>query len=402
MWLTDTCIILPADVIERGALRIEDGRIVAVIEGDAPPERGVRVIDAHGLTVLPGLIDIHGDMVEKEIEPRPDTLFPVDVAVHELDKRLAASGVTTAYAALSFYDVDRPAHARSREKVYETVTALHRLRPELLVDHAVHARYEVSTPTSADLVHQLLNEGKIQLVSLMDHTPGQGQYRDIERFIDWVANHRQADRAAVEREMRERMQRGLAAAARNWEVARELAEAASEKGVPLASHDDDTIEKVDLVARLGATIAEFPVTIEAAGEARQRGMHVVMGAPNVMRGGSHSGNLSAQEAIAAGLVDTLASDYSPAALIQAVFALVQRGILDLPAAVRLVTLNPADALGMPDRGRIQAGCYADLTLIENGALPRVRGVLRHGAPIYWDRNMAGRGQLQCHCGLQMR
>jgi alpha-D-ribose 1-methylphosphonate 5-triphosphate diphosphatase len=390
MWLTNLRVVLPDRVVEHGALHVVEGRIAEIVEGDARAGAGERMIDGWGLIALPGIIDLHGDMVEREIEPRPGALFPTEMAIHELDKRLAATGVTTAYAALSLWDVDRPEGVRGRQRVIETIHMLNRLRPVLLIDHAVHVRYEVSTPSSADLAAELLESREIQLLSLMDHTPGQGQYRNLERYIEYIARYRQVDRGVVERETVERMRRALDGAAAGWELARDLALTAAGIGVPIASHDDDTVEKVDLVARLGATICEFPVTLEAAQEAQQRGMHVVMGAPNVLRGSSHSGNLSAQEAIAAGLVDTLAADYYPAALLHAIFALTERGVLPLYKAAQLVSQNPADALGLHDRGRIAPGCQADVALVEASATPRVRGVLRGGTPIYWDALMAAR------------
>jgi alpha-D-ribose 1-methylphosphonate 5-triphosphate diphosphatase len=178
----------------------------------------------------------------------------------------------------------------------------------------------------------------------------------------------------------------------NWELARDIVGVAADQGLPIASHDDDTPEKVDLVASLGATICEFPVTLEAAQEASRRGMHVAMGAPNVLRGSSHSGNLSAREAIAAGVADLLAADYYPAALLHAVFALESEGMLPLHTALKLVSQNVAEALELRERGSIELGKRADLVLVETAGRPRVRGTIRHGVPIYWDGTMAQRTQ----------
>jgi alpha-D-ribose 1-methylphosphonate 5-triphosphate diphosphatase len=386
MWLTNLRLVLPEVVLARGALLVEGDRIAEVVEGDAPGRSNGarRVVDCRGLTALPGVIDLHGDMVERELEPRPGAIFPAELAIHELDKRLAACGVTTAYAALSFWDGRRDEAARHQERVRQLTQTINRMRGALLVDHMIHARYEVTTPSMALVLRELLGAGEIHMLSLMDHTPGQGQYRNLERYVDYLARHRGAEHDVVARETEERMRRALDGSAAYWEQAQELVELAAGQGLPIASHDDDTPDKVDLVARLGATIAEFPVAMEAAEEARRREMHVVMGAPNVLRGGSHSGNLSAVEAIEAGVVDTLAADYYPAALLQAVFLIERRGLLPLHAAARLVGQNAADALGLHDRGRLAAGRRADIALVEVAETPRVRGVLRGGRPIYWD------------------
>lgn len=387
--LTNLRLVLPDAVVVGGALRIADGQIAEVADHALRPQ-GERVIDGAGLTAIPGIIDIHGDMLEREIEPRPGSFFPLDMAIFELDKRLAAAGVTTAYAALSFWDNDNPESVRGERIVRQLLGEIHRLRPELLTDMRVHARYEVSTPQVTPLLVELLEAGMIQLLSLMDHTPGQGQYRNIERYVGFMSRWRRVDPAHIEAELKERLARAGDLLER-WAIVRDVVALAADQGLPIASHDDDTIAKVDLVASLGSTISEFPVTAEAAEEARRRGMHVVMGAPNALRGASHSGNLSAQEAIAAGLVDALAADYHPGTLVQAAFGVADAGLLSLPAAVALVTAGPAAALGMPDHGRLAPGCAADIALVEAaGPRPRVRATIRGGRPVYWDVAMAGR------------
>ena len=386
MLLRDLRIVLPEQLIERGWLRIEGDRIAELDEGDAPAGQSV---NGAGLTAIPGMIDLHGDMLEREVEPRPGAQFPMNMAVFELDKRLAAAGITTAYAALSFWDHEGRETSRKQEVVRQMVAAIHAQRPQLLIDLRVHARFEVSTPSVAALLGELLEAGQIELLSLMDHTPGQGQYRNIEQYVSFMSNWRRVTPGHVEEELRERMAQAGTLQAR-WALARDIAAVAAEQGLAIASHDDDTAEKVDLVAALGATLSEFPVTMEAAEEARRRGMLVAMGAPNALRGSSHSGNLSAREAVAAGVVDCLAADYHPGTMVQAAFGLARAGVVSLPAAVALVTSGPADAIGMGDAGRIATGLRADLALVEDGACPRVRATIRNGTPIYWDNTMWGR------------
>jgi alpha-D-ribose 1-methylphosphonate 5-triphosphate diphosphatase len=389
MWLTDLQIVLPDRTIARGALQIEGECIAAIVEGCAPHMNGERVVQGNGLIAMPGIIDMHGDMIENEIEPRPGANFPLDMAVLELDKRLAMSGITTAYAAISFWDTMRREKQRSAERARQMVHAIHALRDELLVDLYVHARFEVTTPSVAPALVTLIEDGHIHLLSLMDHTPGQGQYRNLEQYVDFMSKWRNAPPAQVEAEMYARLQAHQGAES-VWQLTADIVTLALAQGLPLASHDDDTLAKINLMVDLGVTISEFPVTIEAAAAARQRGIAVAMGAPNVLRGMSHTGNISAIDAVAAGVVDILAADYAPAALLQAIFILVDKQVLPLHEAAKLIGQNPAAALGLHDRGRLEVGLAADIALIEPAARPRVRGTIRRGTPIYWDAAMARR------------
>lgn len=263
------------------------------------------------------------------------------------------------------------------------------LRSELLVDLRLHARCEITHTTVLNLVHELIVANQVALISLNDHTPGQGQFRDIERYIERNAVQHGFSREDFAAHTYRRI--ALADERRpGLEQLGALAQSARERGIALASHDDDTPHKVALVHGLGVTISEFPVALEAAQAARRSGMHITMGAPNVLRGCSHSGNLSGREALAAGLVDALASDYAPVALLQAAWLIANEGLLPLHAAIGLVTSGPAAAAGLTDRGRLVVGLRADLALVEDGVFPRVRATIRNGRPIYWDAMMAGR------------
>ncbi len=389
MWITNIDIVLPDHIITRGAIQLDGPRIVAIQDADAPATSHERVIDGHGLTAIPGIIDLHGDMIEREVEPRPGARFPLAMAIHELDKRLAACGVTTAYAAISFYGANDDEALRSGAHAQALVAAIVQLRATLLVAHLIHARYEVPTPVVAAALLPLIETRQVDLFSLTDHTPGQGQFRDVERFIAATAKWRNADPQQVAGEIHAQIAT-MHANTDVWDTAAALVALARSQRVLVASHDDDTPAKIDRMLAFGATISEFPVTLEAAHAARQRGMCVVMGAPNVLRGGSHSGNVSALDAIAAGAVDALAADYAPAALLQAAFIIARNEVLPLYAAVNLISRNPAVALGLHDRGALAIGMLADLVLVEPGACPRVRATLRRGVPIYWDGSMAQR------------
>ncbi|WP_117194380.1 alpha-D-ribose 1-methylphosphonate 5-triphosphate diphosphatase [Rhizobium terrae] len=380
MWLSDFEIVLRDRVISNGALRIEDGLIAEIREGSvASPD-----ISGGGRLLLPGFIDMHGDMVEREVEPRPNVRFPLELGIFELDKKLASSGITTAYAALSFHAASTYGHLRSEEHsraIIDTITTLR--KGELLVDHRVHARFEVTFTKARLVIEDLLRAGSLDLISLMDHTPGQGQYRDVERHIETVArNHKLTPEQAAEA-VRQRIENR----AQNMDAMDNIAAvsaAAHAHGVTLASHDDDTIEKVAVVHGLQTRISEFPVTMDAAREAQRLGIATAMGAPNALRGLSYSGNLSAREAYENGVLDMLASDYHPSAMLPAILALAEVGTGGLPAAAALATSNPAAALGLTDRGAIETGLRADLVIAERGRMPRVRATFSNGRQVYSD------------------
>ncbi|MEL6551485.1 MAG: alpha-D-ribose 1-methylphosphonate 5-triphosphate diphosphatase [Pseudomonadota bacterium] len=353
MWLSDVKIILADRVIDNGALRIENGVIAEIIESLGQPS---------GFTVFPGFIDMHGDMIELELEPRPKVDFPMEVAVGHLDSRLAAAGVTTAYAGVSFSRTATDGERRSFEHTSAIIRALKDNIQNLRVDHRIHARFDMTYTAAIDALDGLLAAGAVDLVSVMDHTPGQGQYRNVETL---VANRMKS--GLSENEARAHVARRIEDAVPAEQVLENLeriSKLCGAYGVATASHDDDTVEKARLMADIGVVISEFPVTIEAAKVAASRGLMIAMGAPNAMRGKSYSGNLSAREAHAAGLLDILAADYHPAAILPAIRALSDTDPNGLVGAVRLASANPAQALGLTDRGEIASGKRADLAIVD--------------------------------------
>lgn len=374
MWLSDARLVLPDRILERGSLRLEGGLIAEIIEGPAPHAdlRGA------GLTAIPGLVDLHGDMLERELEPRPGAAFPMELALVELDKRLAAAGVTTAYAAISFSE-HRAKHLRSEERAREIIEGVAGLRSSLLTDIRIHARFEITNHRAAPVLKDLLTAQMVDMVSLNDHTPGQGQYRDLEQFVQYVSTWQGKTREEIQTNIVERMQRSRTAPPA-WDVIAEVTKLALGAGMVVASHDDDSPEKVALVHSVGASLSEFPVTLEAATSAHMHGMQVIMGAPNALRGSSHSGNLSALEALEHGVLNVLASDYYPAAMLRAALSIAEQKLLELPAAVNLVTLNPARAVGLTDQGSLEVGKKADVVLLESR---RVAATLKSGKIIYW-------------------
>lgn len=390
MWLSNMRLVLPEQILEKGSLRIADGKIAEIIEGEV--QEG---INTNGLTAVPGIVDLHGDMLERDIEPRPRARFPADLALFELDKRMAGAGITTAYAAVAF--AWNSSDLRRKEVAEEIIRTSNTLRDTLLVDTYIHARFEMKNDETIPLITRLLEEDLIQLISLMDHTPGQGQYGDKKRFVSFINEWLGFSEDPIGEQLEQRMDEKIAevqAAARDWSLVQEVVNVALQHNVIIASHDDDKPTKVYEQADLGVTISEFPVTMEAAIAAKDRGMHVIMGAPNAYRGESNTGNLSALEAIKAGLVDILATDYFPSAPLHAMFRIANDGIMPLYEASKLVSFTPADAMGLHDRGKLEVGMSADMVLVEETVQPRVRATLRHGTPIYWDSYMAHLSQEQ--------
>ena len=383
MWLSNFEIVLQDRVIERGSLRIEGG-LIAEIREEAVEGAD---IEGRGKLLLPGFVDIHGDMIEKEVEPRANVRMPIELGIYDLDKKLASCGVTTAYAALAFTPATY-GHVRSIEHTRAMIQTLAAMRNELLIDHRVHGRFEVTFLPAVTEAKALIDTGALHLISLMDHTPGQGQYRDIELHIANMAKARKISEAQaaelVNKRMADRTEHGD-----SMEIVSGLARLARESGVVLASHDDDTAEKVALLHSLGAAISEFPINVAAAAEAKRLGLATAMGAPNALRGLSYSGNLSAREAYEADVLDILASDYHPSAILPAIIALAEIGEGGLAASVALASANPAKALGLDDRGRIAEGMRADLVIAERGRVPRLRSTIRGGRMIWSDGLIAG-------------
>lgn len=386
MWLSDFRVVLPDRVIERGALRVENGRIAEISE--TPIKGGA--IDGGGLIVMPGFIDMHGDMIEREVEPRPGVRMPLALGLRDLDRRLKVAGVTTAYAAVSFNPRSAYGHIRHFDTTKLLLRALKAMRPELAVDHRVHARFEITFPDALAVVEELIADGTVDLVSLTDHTPGQGQYRDLERHIEAVARNRHLSHSEARAAVEERIEEKSVGAERLTAALRDMSELCRAHALPLASHDDDSRAKVALMHDLGAVISEFPVTLDAAQAARDRGMTTAMGAPNALRGESYSGNLSARACHAAGLLDILAADYHPSAILPAVLELAKSDREGLAGAARLASANAADALGLTDRGRIATGQLADLVVADDSGVGHVRATFRAGRAIFSDGTVIGR------------
>ena len=373
--LANADLILPDGVV-RGALHMEGGRIARITEGAAVPPGAV---DCGGDHLAPGLIELHTDNLERHIQPRPGVDWPHETAILAHDGELASVGSTTVFDALrvgSLYG-GSGAYGRYARPLAQEINALV-AAGETRISHFIHLRAEICSETLADELAEFGDDHAVRLVSLMDHTPGQRQFRDISKLKEY-----------------EQGKYGMSDAQFDAHVARltdlqsryadaheaEAIAAAGRMGAVLASHDDTTAEQVARSADHGIGLAEFPTTLEAAEACRAHGILTIMGGPNLIRGGSHSGNVAAMELAQAGLLDILSSDYIPSSLLLAVARLATVWD-DLPRAVRAATSTPARAVGLTDRGALEPGLRADV--IRLGGLPgtpRVRGVWSGGQQV---------------------
>ncbi|MEK0316495.1 alpha-D-ribose 1-methylphosphonate 5-triphosphate diphosphatase [Cohnella sp. 56] len=389
LWIRGGRLVLPDGVV-KGDVRVAGGRI-AEIRGERGGTGAKRadddtpVLDAGGAYVLPGLVDIHCDAIEKETEPRPNTLFPMEMAFLQFERKLAGHGITTMYHSLS---LGVGLSLRGEHLVSEMIGTIRRLSAaRSMIRHRVHLRYEVSHLTGFALAERLIREGQIDYLSLMDHAPGQGQYRSPGAFERYVMKNQGVDAVECERIVAELQARRSQI---DWERLRRLTELARQHGIAIASHDDDTPEQADRSIAYGASVSEFPLNMETARHATGRGMRVCVGAPNIVRGGSHDNNLTALEAVRAGAADIVCSDYHPASLLHALFEMQAQGI-PLHESVRMATLAPATALGIStDVGSIEQGKAADLLIVRTvGQVPLVTHTLVEGTIVSQMQNYRG-------------
>jgi alpha-D-ribose 1-methylphosphonate 5-triphosphate diphosphatase len=363
--------IVTAERQFRGYMIALDGKIVEVSEGSAP-ERGH---DLAGDYLLPGLVELHTDHLEVHFMPRPRVEWPAISAVLAHDAQVAGAGITTVFDALRVgndYD-DEKFGARMRKLA--SAVADSKARGITRAEHFLHLRCEISCADVVEEMEPFLVDPQLRLVSIMDHTPGQRQFTDVSKWKTYYGGKR----GASEEQLNEIILRRRSI----WEKygvvnRRAIVERCQQHGVAIASHDDATLAHVEEAIEDGMHIAEFPTTVEAAIASHQAGMKVLMGAPNVVRGGSHSGNVSARELAERGVLDLLSSDYVPSSLLLGAFALRDvEAVGGLPGAIRLVSKNPAEAAGLADRGEIAPGKRADVIRVSwDHDQPVVREVWR--------------------------
>lgn len=376
-------VVLEDEVLEDAAVVVRGGAVAEVAPSEGVSLLGAHVVDARGAYLLPGVIDTHNDGIEREINPRPRVGFPKPFALANYARRAVAAGVTTSFHAVTFGNM-----VRNNRSVDETVAITEAIRewPTLGgIDHQLLHRCDVWSPRGLDPLFESLRRCRFQAMSLNDHTPGQGQYRNVDVLRTLRSEYRQAgyNIGGEEDELRRRMEERAADTTTVPGVWRRAKEELARQPYVLASHDDDTPEKVDQMVEVGCTISEFPVTLEAARRARERGLWITVGAPNVVRGGSTTGNASAVDLAAEGLADVICADYHAPSLLYAAFKLADMGLRTLPQAVAMVTANAARAFHLADRGRIAPGGQADLALVtRTPAGPETTLVLRRGAIVY--------------------
>jgi len=372
--LANARVVLADRVIDRGWVAFADGKVAEVGEGRAP----TGAIDVEGDLVMPGLVELHTDHIEAHYVPRPKVYWDPVAAVVSYDGMLATCGITTVMDSLRVWRDEAEGDVLMMANILADAIAKARCANLLRVDHFLHLRCEVPMPTVVEDARTLVDRDDIRLMSLMDHTPGQRQFRDEDKLRTYYRGKKGGlTDAELDELFAKRFEFQAKYADKNMSAIIKLAR---EHNVPLASHDDTTAENVADAVREGVAVAEFPTTVEAARGLHEAGISILMGAPNVVRGGSHSGNIAAIDLAREGLLDILSSDYIPSSLLMAALQLPDRvpGI-DLAQAIRTVTKTAAAAVGLDDRGEILVGKRADVIRVHIGAgVPVVRSVWRAG------------------------
>lgn len=373
---TNAKLVLANEVIE-GAVQVKDGKISDISDR---PSNIPGAEDMGGDYLMPGLVELHTDNLDKHLTPRPKTRWPATAAVVAHDNQVASAGITTVFDAVSIGDVNEGSERIVR--LIESVTALeHALENELLrADHKLHLRCETSFPGMVEALGQLIDQPLVSMLSVMDHTPGQRQFVSLDAYYTYY----QGKYGLNDEEMR----KFIATRRRDAELysekhRRHVVEQAHAKGLALASHDDATEAHVAEAVADKMTVAEFPTTLEAAKASHQGGLGVMMGGPNLVRGGSHSGNVAAGDLAKQGYLDIISSDYVPHSLLHGAMKLFDEFEgYDLPRAIRTVSLTPATQVGLDDRGEIALGKRGDLIRVHHSPHhPIVRGVWREGVRV---------------------
>lgn len=355
-------IVLEDSILEGKVLLVEGDRILGFADEVPAAEK---VIDAHGRYITPGFIDIHSDKIEQFILPRPTAKFDFELALKECERELLHLGITTIYHSLSLYkdELFGKSPLRTKENVRKIADLIRDIHDRNhLIHHRFHLRVEIDNLEAYDIVKEMIEKKMVDEISFMDHSPGQGQYHDVEMYCRVLEKYQ-------DREISPEEFAGMLEEQRNKEVLsfaqmKELCALAHANGIAVASHDDDSAEKLRVNREIGVDISEFPIQIETAKEARRMGFYTIVGAPNILLGGSHSGNMSAAEAIREDCADVLCSDYYPPAILHGIFEMEKQGI-PLPEMIRKATLNPAKAVGLAeDYGSIAPGKKADLLIID--------------------------------------
>lgn len=369
--LTNARLVLETEIVN-GTIVLRDGKISDISEGTVSHGE-----DVDGDTIIPGLVELHTDHLESHFLPRPKVKWNVDAAILAHDAQIAGSGITTVLDALRI-GADENADLGVKEmRLLADSIKQNGQNDHLRAEHLLHLRCEVSAPDCLEGFDVFEGEEDVKLVSLMDHAPGQRQFVNLDAYKIYYIGKKKMSEEEFEVFSAKRRAESEENSKGNREA---LATRCQEKGIILASHDDATCDHVDEAIEQKISVAEFPTTLEAAKASHENGLAVLMGAPNLMRGGSHSGNIAVKDLVEQGYLDILSSDYVPYSLISAAFRLpeIVEGV-SLSDAINIVSRNPAYAIGLKDRGTLETGKRADCVRVTTKAnVPVIRSVWREG------------------------
>ncbi len=361
-----------------GTVVLQDGLICSVDRSDTAVHEA---LDWDGDWLLPGLVELHTDNLEKHLSPRPGVLWNAHSAMTVHDAQCAAAGITTVLDSVVIGDLDQGGPRCQTQ--HTSIAALHQCRDEGLmrIEHLLHLRCELSAPDMLEVFHQYAGDPLLKLVSMMDHTPGQRQWRNLKSYRRYAERHGAYSDAEFDAILAQRKADQQAYALPHRGV---IVQACQERSLTLATHDDTLLADIAQAVHEGVGLSEFPTTLAAAQAARDAGMAIIMGGPNMVKGGSHSGNVSAAELAQADLLDIFSSDYVPSSLLLSAFMLSALDGWSLPKAMRTVSCNPARAIGLNDRGEVAPGQRADLLRVRmnRAGMPTVRETWFNGERAY--------------------
>ena len=374
--LKNANIVLPNEVV-RGSIHVQNGQISSIDSGDS---HLTSALDCDGDCIIPGLIELHTDNIERHLMPRPNAFWPTEAAVLNHDREIASVGITTVFNAICVGDVN--ARSMRMEVLQDLCSSVlkHINADTLKAEHFIHLRCEISYGGLMDFLDPLVKMDRVALMSVMDHTPGQRQFVDINRYAEYYQGKFGLTDEELQKFMAERRADQEKYSADNR---RSVVDRAHTYNIKLASHDDATEDHVAEAIEDKIAIAEFPTTFEAAKASHNAGLAVLMGGPNIVRGKSHSGNISARDLAAQGILDIISSDYVPSSLLYAALILEKHiDQVSLSQAIATVTSTPARSVGLEDRGTIEAGLRADLVRYRpTGGAPIIRDVWKAGEKI---------------------
>lgn len=362
--------ILIDDELRAADVAIKRGKIIKIHDYK---EYSVAV-DFGDLKIIPGIVDLHSDAIEKEIEPRHGATFPIELSIIELDKKLAMAGITTMFHAVGFEE--NLQKKRSIKNAQLQIEEIYNANKHFLsIDNLIHVRFEIGEWEAVGAIIELMDRGMVNLFSIMDHSPGQGQFRSVELFKSYYEKNHGLSSDEINSMLHRRENK-------NQNAINKVIEHAKKHNLTILSHDDDSVEKIDKLFSMGIFVSEFPLSLEVARYAKKRGVQTGMGAPNIVRGGSQSGNISAISLVREGLCGYLCSDYHPASMLQSVYKMNKDANIPLAKGFKMITSTPAKCANLKDRGEIKEGLNADIVVIDDSKVPKVVLTIKDGETIY--------------------